>query len=122
MINSGYSENLIQVRFIISWLFKICGLICGVGVMFLQERFRKMLIWLSYFSIATIFLRYTYGSFLIYCTPTYHESGMTGMSLQTFTWINVLVRWLMDAGFSAVVIYYLTRPGVKQLFKQAQSG
>ncbi len=40
------------------------------------------------------------------------------VSLEMFTWINVLCRWAIDGVFAACGIWYFTRPRVVAHFEQ----
>ena len=115
-INHGLSMDLIKFRFFVSWMLRTVGLMSGIGILFLQERFRKLLIVLSMFSILTVYLRHTYSSFILYTTPIYYQYVIKDFSLQTFTWIAVFLRCSIEVIFSGVTIYYLTRSKVKEKF------
>jgi hypothetical protein len=114
-VNHEWPESIIKMRFVGSYVFRLIGLACGVGVLCLSNSFRKLLLGLSWYSVATLPLRHTYQAHLFFCEPIYHQYGST-FSLQTFTWITVIIRWFIDGIFSLSVIYYFTRPAVKKSF------
>jgi hypothetical protein len=117
LINKEFPREMIGIRFIVSYLLRIVGFASGVGVILLNNYFRKVLIGLSCFSILTIYLRHTYQGFLLYTEPVYYQGHVTDFSLQTFTWMAVLVSWTIEVGFCLSVIYYFTRPGVVKCFR-----
>jgi len=117
IINKEFPDKIIIIRFFVSYLLRMIGLACGVGVICLNEHFRKILIGLSYFSIFTIYLRHTYNGFLMYVTPLYYQNHVTDFSLQAFTWMAVMISWGIEVSFCLAVIYYFTRPGVVKCFR-----
>jgi hypothetical protein len=114
-INHGLNVYVLKLRFIISWALRIIGLISGIGILFLEERVRKLLLALSVFSILTVFFRHTYSSFVLYTTPIYDQGSVKGLSLESFTWIAVFVRCGIEIIFSSSVIYYFTRPKITKI-------
>ena len=114
-VNHEWPENIIKVRFIGSYIFRLIGLASGVGILCLSESFRKFLVGFSYYCIITLPLRHTYNAQLFFSEPIYHQYGSI-FSLQTFTWIAVIIRWFIDGAFSISAIYYFTRPKVTQHF------
>lgn len=114
-VNHEWPDIIIRIRFVGSYIFRLIGLACGVGVLCLSGPFRKLLLGLSWYSVITLPLRHTYQAQLFFSEPIYHQQG-SSFSLETFTWIAVIIRWLIDGVFSLSVIYYFTRPKVKECF------
>ena len=114
-INHEWPQIVIQVRFVVSYLLRLAGLASGIGVLCLWDSFRKFLIWLSVFSVATVWLRHTYSAQFFYSEPIYRLRGSM-FSLETFVWIAVVVHWMIDGFFSLFVILYFTRPYVIKIF------
>lgn len=119
-INKDVPYNIIRIRFFVSYILRVFGLASGIGVICLNNNFRKILLGLSCFSILTIFLRHTYNSFLLYTTPIYSHEKVPDFSLQSFTWAAVITSWTIEIGFSLLVIYYFTRPHVIRSFLDKQ--
>ncbi len=115
-VNHEWPENIIKVRFIGSYVFRFIGFTSGIGVLCFSNLFRKILLGLSYYSIATLPLRHTYSAQLFFSEPLYRHYGSI-FSLETFVWIAVILRWMIDGFFSFFVIYYFTRPRVVKHFK-----
>ncbi len=114
-VNYEWSESIIKIRFIGSFLFRFIGLILGIGVLLLNDSFRRFLIGFSWYCLITLPLRHTYNSQLFFSESLYYQHGSM-FSLQTFTWIAVLIRWLIDGVFSLAVICYFTRPRIVEFF------
>ncbi len=119
IVNPGLPEGVLHLRYVVSYVLRIVGLASGVGVIFLSEFFRRILLGLSAFSIGTIFLRHTYGSFYL-ATQTAvlmnTKPGMTLWPIETLTWASLLARCVVDVAFALAVIYYFSRPGVRAHF------
>jgi hypothetical protein len=115
-VNHEWAEPFLKIRFIGSYIFRLIGLACGAGVLCLSNTFRKILIGFSWYCITTLPLRHTYSAQLFFSQPLYQQHGSM-FSLQTFTWIAVIIRWIIDGVFSGLVIYYFTRPKVIDNFK-----
>jgi len=115
-VNHEWAEPFLKIRFIGSYIFRLLGLACGVGVLCLSDTFRKILVVFSYYCLITTPLRHTYSAQLFFSEPLYRQYGSM-FSLQTFTWIAVIMRWIIDGLFSILVIYYFMRPKVIEHFK-----
>jgi len=92
------------------------GLFAGIGILFLNNTVRKMAVALGCFTVCTIYWRHPYYAFSIYAQDIYQKANIQMVSLETFTWINVIVRYCIDIAFALGVIYYFTRPKVKEHF------
>lgn len=110
-INHEWPENVIKVRFVGSYIFRLLGLACGVGVLCLSDVFRKILVVFSCYAIVTLPLRHTYQAQLFFSEPLYYQK-VTTMSLETFVWLAVIVRWFIDVFFSLMIILYFRNPSV----------
>jgi len=114
-INHEWPENIIKIRFIGSYIFRLLGLISGVGILCLNDLVRKFLVGFSYYCLITLPLRHTYSAQLFFSEPVYHHYGSV-FSLQTFTWIAVIVHWIIDGGFSLSVICYFSQRKIIEHF------
>lgn len=115
-LHSALPEWMIHVRYVGSYLFRIIGLSCGIGLLFRVNWVRKFLVWFSWYCLITLPLRHTYSAMLPYAGHVYLYHPMS-ISLKAFTWLNVVIRWIIDGTFSIAVIYYFTRPNVVKQFK-----
>jgi len=85
-----------QIMFIIGLLKSICYIAAGLWLINLKEEGRKLLI---YVSIATVFIYFINGKLFEYTPP--RETADT----------------IVFAVISLIIIWYLTRPKVKEQFK-----
>ena len=116
LVNHEWPENIIKIRFIGSYVFRLIGLASGIGVLCLSNIIRKLFIGFSYYCLITLPLRHTYSSMLFFTGPIYHHYG-SSFSLPVFTWITVIIRWIIDGTFSLLAIYYFTRPKLIEHFR-----
>ena len=114
-VNREWPEKMMLIRFVGSYIFKLIGLICGVGVLFLNNALRKFLVGFSWYCLLTLPLRHTYSAMLFFTKPIYEQRGSM-FSLEMFTWNAVFACWFIDGLFSLLVIYYFTRPKVVKNF------
>lgn len=115
-VNHEWPDFLLRLRFAGSYVFRLIGIIGALGVLFLYEPCRRFMVGFSWYALFTLPLRHTYQGHLFFCEPIYEQYG-SSFSLATFTWIAVIIRWLIDGGFSLLFIYYFTRPGVMFCFE-----
>lgn len=115
-VNHEWPERIIKIRFVGSYIFRFIGLFSGIGILCCFERVRKFFVGFSYYCLITLPLRHTYSSQLFFSGPIYQQHGSM-FSLQTFTWISVIIHWIIDGTFSLMAIYYFTRPQVIKHFK-----
>ena len=116
-VNPGVPEAWMALRYCVSYALRIAGLACGIGVIFYSNFYRKFLVGLLIFSILTLPLRHSYPSFLYYVKPIFFGPVTSLVSLEVFTWVNVLCRWAIDGLFAGCGIYYFTRSRVVENFK-----
>jgi hypothetical protein len=117
-------DNLIIVRYFISIGLRILGFIAGCGLLFRKEFARKLSIYLAIFTICTIYWKHPYpvvaNSCRIVYYTMYNSSGATQFVLpaevKTVTLLALIVFYLIDIIFFSVLIYYFTRPRVREQF------
>ena len=132
-----YSETSIQFRFLASWLARIAGLVIGFGLLCRKEIFRKAGLVLASGTMTVAYWKHPYQGFLnhIYslneqfnatgrtalspnsAVQIFQDIGFAGFTLQDFTHVCVasIVAWEIFCALT--VIFVLTRPRVKMLFK-----
>ena len=120
IINPGVPEGLIMLRYCVSYLLRAAGLACGIGILFYCNIYRKALLGLFVFSILTLPLRHSYAAFFCYVKPLFHGPITSLISIEMFTWVNVLCRWAIDGLFAACGIYYFSRPAIVAHFNKGQ--
>ncbi len=116
-VNHEWPEWIIRIRFIGSYVFRLIGVVTGIGVLCLNGHLRKFLIGFSVYVLFTLPLHHTYSAQLFFSEPIYRARGSM-FSLETFTWIDIILRWLIDGLFSLMVISYFSRPKVIAFFKK----
>lgn len=120
-------EGLILLRFLVSWLIRLAGLACGIGILKRKEFFRKAALGLFFFTIITINLKHPYFVFAnIFKDATKSISDNPAISysvktrsielLTSLMPITAVIMYVGDILFALCIIYYFTRPKVKQYF------
>jgi len=112
--------NLIFLRYFITVLLRVVGLSCGIGILLFSNLFRKLLILLSFSTIFTIYWKHPFFIFekmywqvhAMYLRAQIPEPA----DLWVKTWIAWLIVSLIDIIFASAIIFYFTRPKIKELF------
>ena len=112
--------NLILPRYLVTVTIRIVGLACGIGILALNNFFRKLLILLCISTIVTIYWKHPFFIFekmyrqlhINYLQARIPEPA----SLWIWPWFAWLTVCLIDVIFASVVIFYFTRPRIKALF------
>jgi hypothetical protein len=115
-IHQDWPRDFILVRYIGSYCWRFIGLALGVGVLFLKERYRKILYWFCILLIASGPLRHTYS--------TVHACAVhawTGASEPFLAHYAMGVMWacrLIDTLFALIFLWYFTRQKTIQHFSE----
>lgn len=120
-------EGIILLRFFISWTLRISGLICGIGILFLENTARRLALFLFLFTILTVPWKHPYFGFqnhTAYLDRLFRDTGLSsleimGAKMPTFSSlsnISATLARILDSLFAAIFIYYFTRPKVKAQF------
>ena len=125
MLYYGYLPHWLMIlRFSFSWLQRILGLTAGIGILFLKDICRKIVILIGCFTILTIYWKHPYSAFkthTAYLDQKFgfllKEWGYSQLKFSQFTLLAVILACVWDILFFGVVIYYLTRPKIKAQFK-----
>jgi len=112
--------SLIVLRYFITVMLRMVGLACGIGVLFFSNVFRKLLILLCSLTIVTIYWKHPFFIF----EKMYWQAQAMYFNAQipepANLWIRPWIAWLMvcliDVIFAGIIIFYFTRPKVKELF------
>lgn len=117
-------EEIILMRYFASWSLRIVGLVSGIGILFLNNKCRKMALYLFFFTICTIYWKYPY--FVFVNQAPYLDQMLLprlrlhlGYGFPTFSSVvggSVVCARIMDILFAGIFIYYFTRPKVKKQF------
>ncbi|MBI5873200.1 MAG: hypothetical protein HZB36_03550 [Candidatus Omnitrophica bacterium] len=119
-------ESAIFLRGFFFAVLRIAGLAAGLGVLTGKEIFRKTALFVAVARVLTFFSEHPY-----YAVKKHVEAAVAFASLKTgifkiaeaptvgfITKFSFFVLFAIDVGFAAVLIYYCTRPQVRQWFKE----
>lgn len=111
-------DKVIVFRYFVFVIMIVLGLVAGIGVFFLRNIFRKMLLFIGFYNISTYLVD---GPFLIRNGPKYIEQQISSLPSVTIgpslLWITTLMTFAIDLSFAICLIYFFTRPKVKEQFK-----
>lgn len=120
-------DRIIIVRYFVSIGLRIVGLIAGIGILFRKNLFRRLALALSFFTILTIYWKHPINCFRIIfdrigqqilATSAIADQALTVIKLlQSVMWVTLVIVYIIDLGFSICLIYYFTRPKVKEQFR-----
>ena len=118
--------SLMIMRYSFSWIQRILGISAGIGLLYLNELSRKILLCISVFSILTLYWKHPFIAFQYHTEYLDRElgflfshTGLPHISFSSLVLPSLIVQDLSDILFNGVVIYYLTRPKVKAMFKKS---
>lgn len=118
-LHKEYNSNIILIRYMVSWVIKISGLVAGIGILRLNDLCRKLAIINSLFVILTVHLKHTYPAYSLH--TKYLDQTMGGIfpsvSFVSFTWPALIIQRSIDVIFGILLIYFFTRIEVRQQFK-----
>jgi hypothetical protein len=117
--------HLIFLRYVFSISFRVAQLIVGIGILFRKEIFRKLVLCWSWIAVAAVYWKHPFDPIYRTCEPVVRDMcrtpGFHGLDVPLITkiaaWGSLVCVYAFDIGFSALMIYYFTRPGIKDQFK-----
>ncbi|MGE0268553.1 MAG: hypothetical protein AB7S78_08885 [Candidatus Omnitrophota bacterium] len=120
-------DTSLLIRFSGSITLRILTIILAAGILSYKNRFRKALIFLSIYNILTVYWKHPYEAFVNWDryyqispekinTLIYRILGNMAIDYQTIKIISVAAACISDVLFYGAIIYYFTRPPVKQRF------
>lgn len=117
-------ENFILIRYFFSVLARIIGLIAGAGILFHKDLFRKIALLL--FAVIPCITYWKHPFFAVYkhsqaTANVVFKSFcvsclLTPAMIKSIAIASMLILYITDIGFSVCLIYYFTRPKIKQWF------
>lgn len=118
-LHQEYSPAVIFLRYVVSWIIKIAGLIAGVGILKLNEAARIFAIFNSLFIVLTVHLKHSYAAYSLHMKGLDQSLGVIhpAMSFSSLTGLALFIQRAIDVVFGLVLIYFFTRPAVKKQFK-----
>jgi hypothetical protein len=112
-------EKVLLIRYVFSVALRIALFVSGAGILFRRDIFRKILLFISFFTIATIYWKHPVACFrnivMSLIAQGAFPADLIPMS-DTIIWALVAVNYAIDIGFSLCLIYYFTRPKVREQF------
>lgn len=118
------SNALIVASFIISAIALVAGIISGIGVFFLKDIFRKIALFVGGYTIFTYFVLgpLTFKNIPAFIDMNVNEMISTAPVLSESTasaiiWSITSIGLVVDFGFALCLVYFFTRPKVKEQFK-----
>jgi hypothetical protein len=118
---------LMLTRYSFSFFQRIVALITAAGLLRFKEIYRKILIGICIFTMSTVYWKHPYPAFLAHTKGLDIKYGAYLNSLtrnnvkitfEMLTVPSIIVHCLLNIAFCGVVIYFLTRPGIKKLFSK----
>lgn len=113
-------EKIILARYIISVLMGIVELASGIGILFLKNIFRRCALFLAFFSILTIYWKHPHFVFQKIVKEiidaSYTKTPLNESVISSIAWTAVKIASVVTFVFSICLIYYFTRPKIKELF------
>ncbi|MCX5700455.1 MAG: hypothetical protein NTZ63_02800 [Candidatus Omnitrophica bacterium] len=113
-------ERIILVRYFFSIFLRIVLVITGIGILFLNEYFRRIILFISFFTVATIYWKHPVICFKNIVMNLVARGAFTSdvtLTPDTVIWILIVINYIIDISFALCLIYFFTRPQVKEQFK-----
>ncbi len=118
-LHQEYDSTMLYVRYLVSWGIKLAGLVLGFGILKLNDWARKFLIAYYVFIIATVHLKHAYPAYMIHLQDLDKSYGhlLAGFTFVSLAWPSLIIQRGVDVVFGLLVIYFFTRPEVRNQFK-----
>lgn len=130
------SEAYVLFRYLISCSARFMGLAVGFGLCFRREWFRKAALFLAWGTVAVAYWKHPYLGFLRHLRLVSSQMESKGLPFSpenviqyvqawniswftesTFAWFCVVIIILTEIFIALVVVFILTRPSVKPVFR-----
>lgn len=117
---------LVNTRYCFSIVQRIAGLVAGIGLLYGNKVSRQIAMVIAIFTILTLYWKHPYQAFLNHCQML--DQQFSGIFTSQHIWNMSFVRLcipalithcLLDILFCGSLLYYLTRPSVKEYFEQS---
>lgn len=114
----------ILTRFLFSWLQRFLGLTAGIGILYQKNWCRRLAIAISWFTIFVLYWKHPYQAFLNHTRYLDQHLdyllkiiGCPEISFSALTVSAIIAHYCLDILFCGSLIYYFTRPQVKNHFR-----
>jgi len=112
-------EKIIFIRYIFSLAVRAALLVSGAGILWRKDIFRKVILGVSFFTIATIYWKHPVICFkrvLMWKVAQGILPAEVIPRIDMLARVSALICSSVDIVFALCLIYYFTRPKVKQQF------
>jgi hypothetical protein len=112
-------EKIIFIRYIFSLAIRAALLVSGVGILFRKDIFRKVILGVSFFTLATIYWKHPAICFkrvLLWKVAQGILPAEVIPKADMLARMSSIICSSVDIVFALCLIYYFTRPKVKQQF------
>ncbi len=112
---------LTTARYGFSWFQRVAGLLAGILTLLRLELGRKLFIWIGLFTITTVYWKHPYVAVLRHAgtMKTQYPAVFADIPLDSIALSATVGLMLSDVIFQGIVIYYFTRPYVKEAFRRS---
>lgn len=118
-------QRSIMLRYFFSMLARILGLIAGLGIIYRKDFSRKIALFLSIAVICTVYWKHPLVAVERHSQPIIdavfevvgEQRLITPHLKKLIAPISMIGLYAIDISFSVALIYYFTRPRVKELFR-----
>ncbi len=119
-LHQEYSPNVILLRYWVSWILKIFGLIAALGILKLNDPCRVFAIVNSLFIVLTVNLKHSYAAYKLHTKLLDQTFGRmhSSITFESITGIALFFQRATDVVFGLALIYFFTRPEVIKQFKK----
>ena len=112
-------ENLIFIRYLFSVGLRLALFISGIGILFRKDIFRKIIIFISFFTIATVYWKHPVIVFERILWWKIMQGTLPAdiiPKINMVAWSCVVTSSIIDIVVCLCLIYYLTRPKIREQF------
>jgi len=124
-------QNIIFLRFFVSWSLRLIGLISGIGILFRKDGFRKSALCIFIFTIFTVSWKHPFSGFqrhAVYLDQLFKDRGLypfriAGVEIPSFSSlapVSAMAAQAAEVLFALAFIYYFSRPKVKARFREGR--
>jgi len=109
-------DGIILVRFYFGAILQLIAIIAGIGVIFFKNIFRKLVLFFGSFVLYSYIFEMPVFGFRNLPKLIEQKVVHTGIAESTI-WAMMIIPWLLDFCFAVVILYFFTRPEIKEQFK-----
>ena len=118
------SSKMLTFSYLIAWIDKFLLLASAIGVLYLKEKFRKLIILTWFLEICAVPWKYPFPGFKNTFLQLVHYGFFNQkiieaqfVTFDSFVYIIITTAALLDAVYGLALIYFFTRPKIKAQFK-----